>query len=122
MMKELANRAMAAASVALLLIGGGAATAQAQEDRAGLEEVVVTAQKREQSLLDVPVSVNAFSGETLRLNRTNDFQDIVQVSPSITYTQSQGMRGSGVLIRGIGTANFQTAVELKPASWWMASP
>lgn len=83
----------------------------AQNQPTALEEVVVTAQKREQNYLDVPVSVNTFSGEVLDMAKVNEFQDLVQVSPSVTFTQTGGMRGSGVLIRGIGTTAFQIAVE-----------
>ncbi len=76
-----------------------------------LEEVVVTAQKREQSYTDVPLAVSAFSGETLELAEVSEFQDLVQVSPSLTYNQSGDQRGVGILVRGIGTTAFSTAVE-----------
>ena len=76
-----------------------------------LEEVVVTAQKREQRYLDVPVAVSTIGGEVLDIAKTNTLQDLVQVAPSVTFNQSGDMRGVGVLIRGIGTTNFQTAVE-----------
>ncbi len=76
-----------------------------------LEEVVVTAQKREQGYLDVPVSVNTFTGEVLDMAKVTEFQDMVQVSPSVTFSQTGDQRGVGVLIRGIGTTAFQTGVE-----------
>ena len=78
---------------------------------AQLEEVIVTAQKREQGYVDVPVAVSVFSGETLDMAKVTEFQDLVQVSPSLTYNQSGDQRGVGILVRGIGTSNFQTAVE-----------
>jgi iron complex outermembrane receptor protein len=76
-----------------------------------LEEIIVTAQKREEQYLDVPVAVSTISGEVLDMAQTTEFQDLVQVSPSITYNQTADQRGVGVLIRGIGTTAFQTAVE-----------
>ena len=78
---------------------------------AQLEEIVVTAQKREEKYTDVPVSVATLTGETLDNAQVTEFQELIQVSPSVTYNQSGGMRGSGILIRGIGTTAFQTAVE-----------
>ncbi len=62
---------------AALLLGGYAANAQI------LEEVVVTAQKREQNLQDVPISVTAFSGEQLSALGINDFVEITQQVPSL---------------------------------------
>jgi len=85
--------------------------ANAQEERVGLEEVIVTAQKREENFTDVPVAVSAFSGEVLDMAKISEFQDLVQVSPSMTFNQTGDQRGVGVLIRGIGTTAFQTAVE-----------
>lgn len=76
-----------------------------------LEEIIVTAQKREQAYVDVPLSVATLGGEVLDIASTDNFQDLVQVTPSLTYTQSGGMRGDGVLIRGIGTTAFQSGVE-----------
>lgn len=85
--------------------------AQGDKTNFALEEVVVTAQKREQNYLDVPVSVNTFTGEVLDMAKVTEFQDLVQVSPSVTFSQTGDQRGVGVLIRGIGTTAFQTAVE-----------
>lgn len=82
-----------------------------EEERVGLEEVIVTAQKREESFTDVPVAVSAFSGEVLDMAKISEFQDLVQISPSMTFNQTGDQRGVGVLIRGIGTTAFQTAVE-----------
>jgi iron complex outermembrane receptor protein len=83
----------------------------AETEYEGLEEIVVTAQKREQDYLEVPVSVSTVTGEVLDIIQADNFQDLEQVSASITHTQSHGMRGNGVLIRGIGTTAFQSGVE-----------
>ena len=81
------------------------------KDKSQLEVIEVTAQKRTQSFMDVPVAVTTVSGEILDAAQATEFQDLVQVSPSVTFNQSGDMRGSGVNIRGIGTTAFQTAVE-----------
>lgn len=83
----------------------------AAEKSFALEEVVVTAQKKEESLVDVPVAVSAFSGEVLNMQKAQQFQDLVQVSPSVTFNQAGDGRGVGVNIRGMGTTAFQVAVE-----------
>ncbi len=91
--------------------GASAQDAVDQGRSAVLEEIVVTAQKRQERYLDVPVAVSAISGEVLNMAHTTEFQDLVQVSPSITYNQTGDQRGVGVLIRGIGTTALHTAVE-----------
>jgi len=73
-----------AASAAL----GGEAQAQAADETRGaaIEEVVVTARRREESLQTVPVAVTAVSGETLAQKNVDTVQDLVLVTPSLTTT------------------------------------
>ena len=105
------NRISTAFPVILLLVLSTAHIQVRAEEEVALEEIVVTAQKRDQGYLDVPVSVNTISGEVLDIIQADNFQDLEQVSASITHTQSGGIRGNGVLIRGIGTTAFQSGVE-----------
>ena len=95
---------------AAVSLATASATSFAQGSLA-LEEIIVTSQKREQNYLDVPVSVSTFTGELLDVAKVTEFKDLVQVSPSVTFTQTGDQRGVGVLIRGIGTTAFQIAVE-----------
>ena len=76
-----------------------------------VEEVITTAQKKEERYVDVPVSVTTVSGEALEIARAGYVQEIVQASPSVTYNRTAGMRGDGIYIRGIGTSLFQSGVE-----------
>jgi len=65
-----------------------------------LEEIVVTAQKRGQNLQDVPLSVTAFTGDTLAAAGVVNAMDLQRVDPSLTIT----IGGGGVAIpflRGI---------------------
>jgi iron complex outermembrane recepter protein len=84
--------------LALMLLATGA---YAQEPAAGdgLEEIVVSATKREESMQRVPVSVNAVSGEQLQENGVVRLQD-AQL-PSLTV--QEGGIGNSVFIRGIGS-------------------
>ena len=81
-----------------------------------LEEVIVTAQKREQSMQDVGIAVTAFSGDTLKaLNYTNT-ADITQQVPSMqlfTYTPSLTILN----IRGVSQSNFQDNLEAPIAAY-----
>ena len=56
----------------------------ADEDRSALEEVVVTAQKKEQSLMDAAIDVTAFSGEQLTVSGIDDVFGISKAIPGLT--------------------------------------
>nr|WP_282596006.1 TonB-dependent receptor [Spongiibacter thalassae] len=87
-----------------------------EKDVIRLEEVTVTAQRREQSLQDVPISINVFSGEKLVEMKIDRFEDLVLQEPSLTLKAGMspnalqfGMRGFSSLILGQG---IQPAVSL----------
>ena len=60
--------------------------ALAQEAAGGLEEVVVTAQKRTENLQSVPISIQAFSTERLDALQINAFEDYTKFMPSVSIT------------------------------------
>ncbi|NNM01549.1 MAG: TonB-dependent receptor, partial [Gammaproteobacteria bacterium] len=68
-----------------------------------LEEVIVTAQRREQSLQDVPVSVTAFGGEQIERNNIRSARDFLSLTPNVSFTDDgqAGARSLGIAIRGI---------------------
>lgn len=77
-----------------------------------LEEVVVTAQKREQSMQDIGISVTAFTGTQIReLGMTNS-TDIVTMTPGLNYTTPQA-EGSQInfFLRGVGLNDFTDSNE-----------
>lgn len=68
-----------------------------------LEEVIVTAQKREQSLQDVPVAVSAFSAADLASGGISDITELSKSSPNTTLEVSRGTNSTlTAFIRGIG--------------------
>ncbi len=85
-------------------------TAQPPEDEApaeivGLDEVVVTAQKRQQSLQDVPLSVSAFTSEMLSAGRMADVRSIVDFTPGFSGNTADGFTDA-LSMRGIATNDF----------------
>jgi len=56
----------------------------AAQDSVVIEEIIVTAQKREQSLSDVGITVNAFSAQDIKDNRILSSQDIAANTPNLT--------------------------------------
>ncbi len=61
-----------------------------QEPGVGLEEIIVTAQRREQSLQDVPIAVTALSRETLLANRVTTVNDLSGLAPGVTVRPAAG--------------------------------
>ncbi|MFC4311908.1 TonB-dependent receptor [Steroidobacter flavus] len=113
-----ASRAFAVSSAIAVLLGSTSALAQDAAPQAtdqvasgGLEEIVVTAQKREERLVDVPLSVTAVSAETLASQQINDSASLVRAIPSLSYQQGNGPNNSSFRIRGIGTSLFGQGVE-----------
>ena len=89
------------AAFAALLCGLAAASnAVAQE----LEEVVVTAERRELSLQETPISVIAFSGDTLELRGVRDMFELATIAPNLDIKGSRGTGNTSPtwMIRGIG--------------------
>ena len=85
----------------MLLVGAPAALAQ-QTGAGGLEEIVVTAQKREENLQAVPISIQAIGSERLAELKINDFTDYVKFLPSVAFT-SLGPGFSLPYFRGVAS-------------------
>lgn len=81
-------------------------TAEPADSVRQLEQVVVTASRREQTLKDTPIAVSAYGGEQLEKERIATFADLALQSPNVQF----GANGANtnIAIRGIGT-NLQTA-------------
>ncbi len=76
-----------------------------------IEEIVVTAQKREQGINDVGITVNAFSAEQLDAYGVNTAEDLEQLVPGLTVTNSQPSGAPVYTIRGVGFNDFSTAAS-----------
>lgn len=83
----------------------------AQGDDGTIGEIVVTAQKREESLQDVPVAVSALTAEMLQNRGISQVTDVSRAVPSLTVTENQSAQSASINIRGIGTSAFSTGVE-----------
>ena len=102
------------ATAVLAAVGGQAALAQ---DSGGLEEVVVTAQKRAENMQDVPISIDAISTEKLEQLNISNFTDYVRMLPSVAATPSIGAGAgfSAVYMRGIVTGGDGQATTSLPS-------
>ena len=92
---------LSASVLTLAVIAPLAPQAFAQE--AVLEEITVTAQRREQNLQEVPVSVTAFTGDQLQRQNVIGAVQYLELTPNVSFTEDgqSGSRGLGISIRGV---------------------
>jgi iron complex outermembrane receptor protein len=86
-------------------------TVSAQDDEAIFEEIVVTVQRREQSIMDVPVAVSALSGEQIQAAGIKDMFDLQQNVVGLIVGQSQTSTSTNFSIRGVGSTANNFGVE-----------
>ena len=89
--------------------------AETQEGENGA--IVITARRREESLLDVPIAVTAYSGEALERSGAIDITDVSQSTPNVTLEASRGTNSTlTAFIRGVGqqdpVAGYESGVGI----------
>ncbi len=89
----------------VLLLPCLASVTEAQQASRYLEELIVTAQKREQSLQDVSVSVNVLEGQKLQDAGITKIEDLQAYVPNLSMSET-GI-GTSIFMRGIGSGNNQ---------------
>jgi iron complex outermembrane recepter protein len=98
-------RSKLATAITALVLASAIAPSHAQK----LEEIIVTAQKREQGLGDVPLSIQVVSGEALRDQDIFSFKGLVEQLPNVTLDTTPGV--TVIRMRGIGTGGENSAAE-----------
>ncbi|MGI9285231.1 MAG: TonB-dependent receptor plug domain-containing protein, partial [Pseudomonadales bacterium] len=78
---------------------------------AELEEVVVTAQKREQGANDIGITMNAFSGDMIRDLGVTTAEDIAQFTPGLTVNETAATGVPLYTIRGVGFQDYSTGAS-----------
>ena len=77
-----------------------------------VEQVIVTATRREQFLQDVPASVTAMSGKTVEKSNFRELTDIQYLAPNVAFSATNPVsNGGGYQIRGVGTQTYDSGVE-----------
>jgi outer membrane receptor protein involved in Fe transport len=95
--------AVGVSAAAILAVVTPAQAQQAQDSGANvIEEVVVTAQKREEALQDVPIAVSAFTQEGLDAQGIEGGPDLQQSVPNVSFSRGN-FTGYNFQIRGIGS-------------------
>ena len=107
-------RAILTAGSALgLALCADVAWAQVAADTGGLEEIIVTARKRQESMQDVPASISALSAGDLARRFDSDVRDFAGSSPNIVIDDTQQGPGgvAAIYIRGVGVADIEKSVD-----------
>lgn len=86
----------------LLFASGQQASAQSASAQAMLEEVVVTARRREENLQDLPLSIVAINADAMEAQGIYSIEDAGDFIPNVTLTQSDRANNTRIVIRGIG--------------------
>ena len=81
------------------------AQSAAASDIGSFSEVVITAQRRSESLSDVPISVSAFSQQKMDIQGVRQIDDLARLTPGISFSRSDARNGlaSNIAIRGISS-------------------
>ncbi len=91
---------------------GGAADTEAA---GGIEEIVVTAQRRSESIQNVPITIQAITGEQLGQLNVTTFDDVLKYLPNVTFS-SNGPGQGNIYMRGLsaGFAGNQSSAAINP--------
>ena len=100
---------------------------QAMAQDGVLEEVIVTARKREESLQETPVAVSALSGLQLEEAGLNDLTDLDRIVPNLTANIGAGGGSTQLFIRGVGARNSGAQIlaevaQVAPTIWVTRRP
>ena len=84
------------AAVIAALAGTAALTSQPIAAQEGLEEIVVTATRREQNLQEVPISIVAITGDNLEMRGIDNLEEVSQGVPNVVITGGTGGTGGKI--------------------------
>lgn len=103
-------------SVAWLASPAMAQSTSAPQDDARVDaatgEIVVTAQKRSERVLDVPITISVVDAKQLERQQVNTIQDLARTTPQVSFTAGgEGSPGGGAVVRGIGTQAFSRSAS-----------
>lgn len=106
------NNKVSSAVMAILSVHAGSAFADAaasgpDSNAGGIQEIIVTAQRRSESVQNVPITVQALTGEALSQLNVTTFDDAVKFLPNVNI-YGTGPAQSNIIIRGLATQNTGT--------------
>lgn len=76
-----------------------------------METIVVTSQKRQEKLSEVPVAVSVLRSDQIESSFASGFEGLQTLVPSVSFRKGTTTRNSAITVRGIGTISFSVAAE-----------
>jgi len=107
---------MGACIAALSIPQGGVAQQVAESGFGRIEQITVTARKREESVLDIPVMVSAISAERMQRYDLSDMERISASVPQMSIARASNGSGAQIALRGIGSSFTSIGVEQSVAT------
>lgn len=106
------RRFLLASTAIFALVPSVPALAQAAAEGASSDEIIVTARKRDESLLNVPVPVSVATQAQLEREQVRGVDDLQRITPALEVSQTSGGESNGgARIRGLGTGVFNASVS-----------
>ena len=110
-----ASRTFVTTLLLFMLASSGTLIVAAKAGAQGLEEVVVTARKREESLQDTPISITAFSNSDLEARGINDIGEIGRYTPNMVFDFTSAINptssAASIYIRGVGQPDWSLPTD-----------
>ena len=109
------GRLMSGVAVAAMFASPAFAQEEAQEQQGGIQEIVVTAQKRAENVQDVPIAISAFTADALSERAVTSVAALSNIAPNVTLDAGTPFSGSSAVlsayIRGIGANDFAFNID-----------
>lgn len=101
---------------AIALTAGAVGTASAQDGSAQasagqVEDIIVTARKREESSLNIPVTVTALTADTIERNNLTSIESVAALTPQLQVNRQPSGSGATLSMRGIGSTSTSSGIE-----------
>lgn len=109
--KRFSRGLVAGGSAGALALLSGITNVHAAEDMTTIAEIIVTAQKRSEALVDVPISISVVDGGALERQNAANFQDYLNLVPGLQLNQSTPGNGR-LVMRGINTGGVAATVAV----------
>ena len=105
------TKALALSACMTIGFAANAQEVESEEDQGLLEKITVTAQKRTQTLNEVPVAVSVLREDQINASFSANLEGLEALIPSVSFSKGNTTRNSAITIRGIGTISFSIAAE-----------
>src|SRR3990167_3982865 len=102
---------LSASTVAFLAASPAVALADEAPAATALEEIIVTARKRDENIQNIPVAVTAISGEQLDHFALRSIEEIAATMPQLSVTRGSSGSGATISLRGIGSSFTSIGIE-----------